>query len=113
MGGSSTRQSPAGTKPSLPIWPGESRSRSTRTPMARPLPKGCGAARRGCRAGPMSPSARGSADRKSVVSGTSVSVRVDLGGRRRHKKKKLNEDRQRLEIQKNVEETQQYTRNKK
>src|SRR3546814_11636421 len=29
-------------------------------------------------------------DRKSVVQGTSVSVRVDLGGRRLHKKKKKN-----------------------
>src|SRR3546814_19699303 len=29
-------------------------------------------------------------DRKSVVEGTSVSVRVDLGGRRLHKKKKTN-----------------------
>src|SRR3546814_12308580 len=33
----------------------------------------------------------GAADRKSVVSGKSVSVRVDLGGRRSIKKKKKNE----------------------
>src|SRR3546814_18203187 len=34
---------------------------------------------------------RGCADRKSVVSGKSVSVRVDLGGRRIIKKKKTND----------------------
>src|SRR3546814_15385717 len=32
----------------------------------------------------------GKPDRKSVVKGKSVSVRVDLGGRRNHKKKKHN-----------------------
>src|SRR3546814_20567813 len=35
-------------------------------------------------------------DRKSVVEGTSVSVRVDLGGRRIIKKKKYNKNEQRL-----------------
>src|SRR3546814_15210663 len=40
--------------------------------------------------GPISPASavRGRKDRKSVVSGKSVSVRVDLGGRRILKKKK-------------------------
>src|SRR3546814_15333065 len=36
----------------------------------------------------------GGLDRKSVVSGKSVSVRVDLGGRRIIKKKKENQQRQ-------------------
>src|SRR3546814_19333730 len=39
--------------------------------------------------------ARHAEDRKSVVSGQRVSVRVDLGGRRLNKKKKLPERRQR------------------
>src|SRR3546814_11163109 len=37
---------------------------------------------------PQSPDDRGSQDRKSVVKGKSVSVRVDLGGRRINKTKK-------------------------
>src|SRR3546814_4989221 len=40
--------------------------------------------------GPLFPSIRGDPDRKSAVSGKSVSVRVDLGGSRNFKKKNTN-----------------------
>src|SRR3546814_12879857 len=50
------------------------------------------------RATPLVPGATSSGDRKSVVEGKSVSVRVDLGGRRIIKKKK---NRQEIKYKKN------------
>src|SRR3546814_21170343 len=67
----------------LPIWDRRA------PPPHRRRSRGRGAARSG--RGRASPPGRWPADRKSVVSGKSVSVRVDLGGRRILKKKtKLN-----------------------
>src|SRR3546814_17204600 len=46
--------------------------------------------------------ARGGGDRKSVVSGKSVSVRVDLGGRRIIKKKKTTHEKHNRQEQRNI-----------
>src|SRR3546814_16861327 len=74
--------------PSSPAKPFDSdnppRAHVRRTRSVRP-------SRTGCRPAGGTRSPPGPADRKSVVSGKSVSVRVDIGGRRLIHKNKLNE----------------------
>src|SRR3546814_11649640 len=81
----------------LPIWRRPWRcppsSASARRPRACPAaPRGChprsaAPSRAGCRGGRRPGGCRSTGDRKSVVVGTRVSVRVELGGRRIIKKK--------------------------
>src|SRR3546814_18909652 len=75
------RDRPPVRRPSARRSPGGNSDRASRT---------SGRARHRCHA---RPAGGGRRDRKSVVEGKSVSVRVELGGRRINKKKKKNTNR--------------------
>src|SRR3546814_14478510 len=80
----------------LPSLPAPRQLRQNRAPQARFPCRRAGLApvrRSDVAAGRREESARRYQDRKRVVSGKSVSVRVDLGGRRIIKKKNSNKDK--------------------
>src|SRR3546814_19624030 len=77
--------------PPSPAWPA-CRSRA-------PAPARCGCRRRARRDG-------SAADRKSVVSGKSVSVRVDLGSRSILNKKKINNNNKKIQQQRKKQRTE-------